>query len=519
MVIRYKKREELLNEEKQMDGVKTKCASSLSCKLYWSDTDWNKCEAGVKKLQRRIVKAWQEKKYGKVKSLQHLLTNSFEAKALAVKRVTSNKGGNTSGVDKIRWSTPNSKMKAVQSLKKRGYRPLPLKRVFIEKSNGKKRPLGIPTMKDRAMQSLYLMALEPVAETTADGNSYGFRRKRCTADAIDALHRLLSRSYSPQWILEGDIKGCFDHISHDWLMKNIPTDKSILGKWLKCGVIYNKCLSPTEEGTPQGGIISPTLANMTLDGMEALVKEHYRAKYYKEKKGLYYPKVHLIRYADDFVVTATDKDTLDNIKRMIISFLEERGLNLSEEKTVITHINDGFDFLGFNVRKYNGKLLIKPSRKGLKKLTGKLHEVVFSNKAAAQNKLIVKINPVLTGWGNYYKHVVSKKIFSKMDHILYLQLKRWAFRRHHNKSGDWCLKRYFKTDGKRHWCFKCQAVESGKKKIFTLKLLSDIPIVRHIKVKKDANPFDPVWDDYFEQRQRKAKLKRSYGKVAKPVQI
>ncbi|GHU55926.1 group II intron reverse transcriptase/maturase [Bacteroidia bacterium] len=519
MVIHYKKREELLNEEKQMDGVKTKCASSLSCMLHWSDIDWNKCESGVKKLQRRIVKAWQEKEYGKVKSLQYLLTNSFEAKALAVKRVTSNKGGNTSGVDKVRWSTPNSKVKAVQSLKKRGYRPLPFKRVFIEKGNGKKRPLGIPTMKDRAMQSLYLMALEPIAETVADGNSYGFRRKRSTADAVDALHRLLSRSYSPQWILEGDIKGCFDHISHNWLMNNIPIDKSILGKWLKCGVVYNKCLSPTEEGTPQGGIISPTLANMTLDGLEALVKEHYGVKYQKEKKRLYYPKVHLVRYADDFVVTATDRETLENIKGMITIFLEERGLSLSEEKTVITHIDDGFDFLGFNMRKYNGKLLIKPSRKGQKKLTEKLHEVVFRNKAAAQNKLIVKLNPVLTGWGNYYRHVVSKKVFCKMDHILVQQLRRWAFRRHHNKPRDWCMKRYFKTDGNRHWCFKCQAIESGKKKIFTLKLLSDIPIVRHTKVKKDANPFDPKWDNYFEQRQQHAKLKRSYGKVARPVQI
>jgi len=519
MVIRYKMREELLNEEKQRNGVKTKCASSLSPSSDWSAIDWKKCESGVKKLQRRIVKAWQEKRYGKVKSLQHLLTNSFEAKALAVKRVTSNKGGQTSGVDKVRWSTPNSKMKAVHSLKKRGYHPLPLKRVFIEKSNGKKRPLGIPTMKDRAMQALYLMALEPIAETAADANSYGFRRKRSTADAIDALHRLLCQRYSPQWILEGDIKGCFDHISHEWLINNIPTDKRILGKWLKCGVVYNKCLSPTGEGTPQGGIISPTLANMTLDGMEALVKEHYGVRYLKGKSRLYYPKVHLIRYADDFVVTATDRETLENIRGMITGFLEERGLSLSEEKTVITHIDEGFDFLGFNVRKYNGKLLIKPSRKGQKKLTEKLHEIVFSNKAAAQNKLIVKLNPVLTGWGNYYKHVVSKKIFCKMDHILFLQLKRWAVRRHHNKSRDWCLKRYFKTEGSRHWCFKCQAMESGRMKIFTLKLLSDIPIVRHIKVKKDANPFDPLWDEYFERRCKQFQRKRSHGKVVRPVQM
>ena len=377
-------------KKQQRSEAQAKCASSAERRTSWKKIDFSRCERKVRKLQFRIAKAQKEGRYNKVKALQHLLVTSFEAKVLAVRKVTTNKGKRTAGIDHVLWDTDARKINAVCSLKRRGYKALPLKRVNIPKKNGKMRPLGIPTMKDRAMQALYLMALEPITETTADANSYGFRKFRSTADAIDALHRWLSRDCSPQWILEGDIKGCFDHISHQWLLDNVRIDKRILEKWLKSGVVFNKMPQPTVEGTPQGGIISPILANTTLDGMERMLKERYRVNYIDGR--LYHPKVNYVRYADDFIVTADKRETLEDVKCMLIEFLRERGLTLSEEKTLITHISEGFDFLGFNVRKYNGTLLIKPSSKSQKRFTEKLHEVVFKkNKAVAQQKLIEEL--------------------------------------------------------------------------------------------------------------------------------
>lgn len=498
-------------EKQQRSQAQAGCASSAERKTSWKGIDLARCERKVRKLQVRIAKAQKERRYNKVKALQHLLVTSFEAKVLAVKRVTTNKGKRTAGVDHVLWDTAARKINAVCSLKRRGYKSLPLKRVNIPKKNGKMRPLGIPTMKDRAMQALYLMALEPITETTADANSYGFRKFRSTADAIDALHRWLSRDCSPQWILEGDIKGCFDHISHEGLLDNVRIDKHILRKWLKSGVVFNKLLQPTVEGTPQGGIISPTLANAALDGMERILKEKYKVSYIDGK--LYHPKVNCVRYADDFIVTADKRKTLEDIKHMLTEFLGKRGLMLSQEKTLITHISEGFDFLGFNVRKYNGTLLIKPSPKSIKRFTERLHEVVFSkNKGVAQQRLIEDLNPQLRGWGNYYSGVVSKTTFSKIDHILTLQLKRWSYRRHTNKSRKWIKDKYFIKVGNRDWIFGFTYKDCEKDAIFALMKLADIPIRRHVKVKCEANPYDPTWDAYFLKRKLKGNRLRTSRK-------
>ncbi len=428
-----------------------------------------------------------------VKRLQYLLTQSFYAKLLAVKRVTQNKGRRTAGIDGAKWITPNSRMNAALKLSNEKYKATPLRRVYIPKpGTTKKRPLSIPTMYDRAMQALHVLALQPIAETTADPRSFGFRKNRSTHDACQYAFTCLSRKSSAQWVLEGDIKGCFDNINHDWLLDNIPMDKSILTQFLKVGFVYNRHLNPTKAGTPQGGIISPTLANMTLDGMEKAIA----SKYHVGKNGVidktrFNPeKVHFVRYADDFVVTATSKETAEDIAEVVKGFLMERGLELSEEKTHITHIVCGFDFLGWNFRKYKGKLLIKPSEKSIGKVTRKISDVIKRAKSWEQGNLINVLNPIIIGWSNYHRSVVSKEVFNKLDNIVWNILWRWAKRRHPNKSKTWIAKKYWHRERTRNWVFSTKRNQ--------LKLFSDTKIVRHIGLKLDKNPY--LDTEYFKLR-------------------
>lgn len=464
--------------------------------VSWSGIDWAKVQRQVRGLQARIVKAIQEGRHNKAKALQWLLTHSFSGRALAVKRVTGNKGKNTPGVDNVTWRTPGAKANAIGSLKRRGYSPQPLRRVLIPKKNGKTRPLGIPVMKCRAMQALYLLALEPIAETTADPNSYGFRPERATADAQTQCYLVLAGENRAQWVLEADIKGCFDNISHDWMIANIPMDKAILRLWLKAGYVYQNKLFPTEAGTPQGGIISPVLANMTLDGLETMLAEKFpKAK----NKGL---KMNLVRYADDFIITASSKEWLEQeVKPMVEQFLAARGLILSPEKTQITHITKGFDFLGWNIRKYNGKFLAKPSKANIKAHLDKLRGIIKANAAAKQANLIGLLNPVLRGWANYHRHVVAKKVFVRIDSMVWSMLWRWAVRRHPNKGTRWIKDKYFKVRGSRNWVFAAtEKQEDGTIKELVLLREADTPIERHVKIKATANPHDPEWDPYFEAR-------------------
>lgn len=481
----------------------------------WEAIDWQKALAYVKKLQVRIVKAQKEGHYSKVKSLQWLLTHSFYAKALAVKRVTSNQGKRTSGVDHELWLTPQAKFNAISKLNRRGYHPQPLRRHYIPKRNGKMRPLGIPTMTDRAMQTLYKFSLEPIAETYADPNSYGFRIGRSTHDAIEQCFTDLNKGKSPEWILEGDIKGCFDHISHEWLLENIPMDTQILEKWLKCGYVETRKLFPTDEGAPQGGTISPTLMNMTLDGLERLLQERLPTRQ-KVNGRTHFNKLNFVRYADDFIITGESPEFLrDKVLPIVKEFLTERGLQLSEEKTVITHIEDGFDFLGKNIRKYNGKLLIKPSKTSVKSFLEKVRSIIKGNKSTKQETLIRKLNPVIRGWVNNQRYVVSSKVFSRVDYEIYKCLWQWAKRRHKKKSHKWIAQKYWHHIGSRQWTFSVpyenQSTE-GEPLYCKLEYATDTKIIRFKKIVAEANPFDECWTDYFEEREGEKLLNSTKGR-------
>lgn len=464
----------------------------------WHAIDWRAVNENVRRLQARIVKATKEGRWNKARALQHLLTHSFSGKALAVRRVTENQGKNTPGVDQVIWDTPKEKKQALHTLKRRGYQPLPLRRVYIPKSNGKRRPLGIPTMRDRAMQALYLLALDPIAETTADPNSYGFRKERCCADAIEQCHIVLSNRHAAQWILEGDIQSCFDQISHEWLLANVPMDKTILRKWLQAGYMDKHVFYEIEAGTPQGGIISPVLANLALDGLEKQLREQYPAGTAKSRKA----QVNLVRYADDFIITGRTKERLEEeVKPLVEAFMRERGLELSLEKTRITPIEDGFDFLGQNVRKYHGKMLIKPSKKNVKTFLANLREIIKGNKQATAYNLIRMLNPRIRGWANYHRHIASKKTFVRVDDAIFKGLWQWAVRRHPKKSRHWIAAKYFGTSGNRHWQFFGEASDDeGQPVSNRLFHAASTPIKRHTKIKGRANPYNPEWEVYLEER-------------------
>jgi len=473
---------------------KSEILTDTKTELQWDNIDWKTVYESVNRLQTRITKAVKKQKWHLVKRLQYLLTHSHYAKLLAVRRVSQNKGKRTAGVDGEKWLTPEAKVNAVLKLSDKKYKAKPLRRVYIEKYGKKeKRPLSIPTMYDRAMQALYALALSPVTEVLADRTSFGFRIYRSTQDACAQVFTCMSKKSSAQWILEGDIKGCFDNINHNWLLKNTWMDNSILKQFLKAGFVYERELYPTETGTPQGGVISPILANITLDGIATIIDDKYHPrKRYNPKK------VNFVRYADDFIVTADSEETANEIAEMIRRFLKDRGLELSEKKTTITHIDDDFDFLGWNFRKYHGKLLIKPSKKSIDKVTRTISDIIKGGKAWTQRDIINALNPVITGWSNYHQSVVSKDIFNKMDTKVWNMLWRWAKRRHKEKSKRWIADRYWHKEGTRNWVFS-----SEKEK---LKRLADTKIVRHRSLKLNMNPY--LDREYFEIRRNNLRNQR-----------
>ena len=477
-----------------MTATKVTGASS-ACTTQWEELKWSTMEKQVIRLQVRIAKATREGKKGKVKALQRILTHSFYAKCLAVKRVVHNKGANTPGVDGVLWCTNCQRMKAVTSLRNKGYNPLPLRRIHIPKKNPNrgKRPLSIPCMKDRAMQALWQMAIAPIAEVWADPNSYGFRPKRSVADAIEQTFIALSRGHSPQWIFEGDIKACFDKLSQDWLLGNMPMNKCILSKFLKAGFVEKKKIYPTEQGAPQGGTISPTLTLMALSGLERLIKENFKKK----------DKVNVIVYCDDFIITCTSKERIEQeIIPLVEDFLNQRGLEISQEKSSITHVGTGFDFLGHNIRKYGKKLMIKPSKANIRNFLQDIKKTIKSNGALKMDSFVHLLNQKILGWAYFFRHVVSSQIFSYVDQEIYWALERWMWKRHPSKGKTWITNKYFRQKGLKKWQFYTQVKKGDKKTFLDLASAEDIKIRRHIKIKGIAHPFDPEFRKYFEMRDR-----------------
>lgn len=493
-------------------------ARGFSPMMEWNQVNWRKLERRVFKLQKRIFKASRRGDVKAARRLQKTLMNSWSAKCLAVRRVTQdNKGKKTAGVDGKKSLSPEQRFDLAMSLKLRS-KSAPTRRVWIPKQGcEEKRPLGIPTMYDRALQSLVKLALEPEWEARFEPNSYGFRPGRSCQDAIQAI--LASISKKPKYVLDADIEKFFDRIDHKALLKKIntyPTLRRQIRSWLRSGVIDSNQYVATSEGTPQGGVISPLLANIALHGMENRISQVFPAlnttrTIEGKRTRIYSSEARLIRYADDFVILHEDITVIQRCKEIISEWLNDMGLELKPSKTKIVHTLDthednepGFNFLGFNVRQHpvgkhhsgkrsnkellGFKTIITPASYKQKEHYKELAKTIESNKSVSQSQLIARLNPIIRGWANYYSTVVSTRIYSRLDKLVYHKLKRWAERRHPNKSKTWVAKKYWQTYGGDHWVFATKQEDRYSAKL--LKHAATPLIQPYEKVKGDASPYD-----------------------------
>jgi len=490
----------------------------------WKTIPWRKLEQHVFRIQKRIYQASQQGKRRKVQKLQKLLMKSEAARLLAVRKVTQeNQGKKTAGVDGIKSVQPPERFRMVQQIHPKqwkGKKTRPVRRVWIPKpGKDEKRPLGIPVMYERAQQALVKSALEPEWESQFEANSYGFRPGRSPHDAIEAIFNAIR--YKSKFVLDADIKGCFDAINQEELLKKIKTFsqmKQIIKKWLKAGVIDNEVFTPTEAGTPQGGVVSPLLANIALHGMEMAILEGIKSK---QEKPI------LVRYADDFVILHSSKEEVEKATQKITAWLKKMGLILSPMKTRVTHTltpydgSVGFDFLGYTVRQFSAgkthtgknpvgkplgfKTIIKPSKKSIKMHIQKTNQWMNKLQSAPQEAVIGKLNPIIKGWCNYHKIVCAKKVFEGCDRCLHAQMMEWARKRHRNKGTHWRVQRYWHQEDGKRWVFAAPIETEEGKSLLKLRRHNQTEIQRHIKVRGNASPYDGNLV-YWSQRLKKHPL-------------
>lgn len=481
-------------------------ANGLKGQTDWNAINWRECNRIVKNLRYRIYRATEQGDYKKVRSLQKLMLRCKSNTLLCVRRVTQlNDGKNTSGIDKIVVKTPKERSELAKELVQfTTWKAKPTRRVYIPKGNGKQRPLGIPVIMDRCIQAMVKNALEPEWEAKFEPISYGFRPGRSCQDAITKIFGFVNAKSKREWVVDADIKGAFDNISHDHLLKslgNVPA-KELIKQWLKAGYMEKDVFHNTDAGTPQGGIISPLLANIALHGMEKVLGIKY-----KRSTGANIGKRAVIRYADDFVVFCESREDAQLVISTLTGWLSERGLKLSEEKTKIVNVKDGFNFLGFNIKKYKDntsrtgwRTLIKPSKESINKLKDKLRKEWLSLRGHNVIEIIQRLNPIIRGWANYYRTQVSSRIFTALDSWMFHRQVRFARHTHPMKPVKWTREKYWgKLNKARNdkWVFgdKTSGAYLLKFRWFNIK--------RHVLVKGNYSPDNPNLKSYWEMRTKK----------------